>query len=280
MFCQKCGANLPDGSTFCQVCGSQLNVAPATPVMPAAPAAPVAPAGYDLPVAPQPPKKKKTGMIIAIVVAVIVVIAGVVGALFATGVIGKSDEERIQEIAEDTANKISRGTVNGNVYTNDSIGISFEKPADWKFATDDELGALVGGVMDEIDREDVEKALIEASMVYDMMTSSEAGDSVQVYFINLQDSNGDINEAIEDAKEGMNSGIKNSLGVDMTFSDTTEATLCGKKFKAFTGSVDYGYGVMKIKMFIKINDNNIATVIGISSTGFGYDLAEIEAMFK
>ena len=38
MFCEKCGTQLPDGSTFCTACGAQLN-APAAPQ--AAPAQPV-----------------------------------------------------------------------------------------------------------------------------------------------------------------------------------------------------------------------------------------------
>ena len=32
MFCNRCGANIPDGSTFCPSCGNQFgNVAPKTP---------------------------------------------------------------------------------------------------------------------------------------------------------------------------------------------------------------------------------------------------------
>lgn len=44
MFCQNCGQQNPDGTTFCANCGSALNGAPVAPAAPVAPVAPVAPA--------------------------------------------------------------------------------------------------------------------------------------------------------------------------------------------------------------------------------------------
>ena len=37
MFCDKCGAVLPEGSLFCTSCGAQVTVAPAQPVQPQQP---------------------------------------------------------------------------------------------------------------------------------------------------------------------------------------------------------------------------------------------------
>ncbi len=64
MFCTKCGAQIPDGTTFCPQCGAKLNAAPA-PARQPAPAPAQAPAQAPQP-APQPapapkPKKKFTG---------------------------------------------------------------------------------------------------------------------------------------------------------------------------------------------------------------------------
>ncbi len=86
-FCTNCGAQLPEGSSFCNYCGAKLASAPAP--RPAAPtyAAPAygAPAGYPAP-APAP-RKSHTGLIIGIVAA-LVLIGAVIGILFATGVLG------------------------------------------------------------------------------------------------------------------------------------------------------------------------------------------------
>lgn len=79
MFCKNCGAQLPDGTKFCQLCGtSQQSETPieyesyATP--PVAPSPP--------PTVPNEPKKNNTNLIIICVVAVILIVAVVI-----TGVI-------------------------------------------------------------------------------------------------------------------------------------------------------------------------------------------------
>ena len=115
MFCNKCGAQLPDGTQFCSNCGAPQ--VPAQPEPQAQPQQPVYEAQqqptYEMPQQPQqpygagnqpyqpvqpvmPPQnddgKKKKAIIIA-VVAVIAVIAIVVGILFGTGVIGGKDKE-------------------------------------------------------------------------------------------------------------------------------------------------------------------------------------------
>lgn len=121
MFCQKCGANVAEGTSFCPACGNAIE-APVAPVVNYNAAtenqnnndfdatvavpfvngayqpqqAPVAPPPF-MPVAPQPPQKKNTGLKAAIaVVSVIAVVAIVMVILLATGVIGgnKNDDEK------------------------------------------------------------------------------------------------------------------------------------------------------------------------------------------
>lgn len=119
MFCQRCGAAVPDGVAYCQVCGNAVSAvtspAPsdndstvvaenysnsfdATVAAPSAggayqaSGAPVTPPQYAAPqafVAPPPPQKSNKGLTIAVaVISVIAVAAIVLVVLFATGVIG------------------------------------------------------------------------------------------------------------------------------------------------------------------------------------------------
>lgn len=135
MFCNKCGAQLPDGTQFCNICGAP-QVQPTQngyeqPVQPVQPVyeQPVQPTyeqpGYNPQVPPQyptpamPPQNnggKNKNVIVIAIIAVIAVIAIVVGILFGTGVIGgkdkdkdddddktsKSDEKKDDEDKEDT----------------------------------------------------------------------------------------------------------------------------------------------------------------------------------
>jgi hypothetical protein len=121
MLCPNCQAELRDGSAFCGICGAALSQPsdvtaelsapdadpPASPAPPVAPTAPLppsavsppayaapaavqpgAPAAYDPAAAyaqaPQPPAKRKTGLIIAIVAVILLVLCGcTIGGLFA-----------------------------------------------------------------------------------------------------------------------------------------------------------------------------------------------------
>lgn len=92
------------------VADSVTAVAPAasvTPVIPAAPAAPVsypAPEAvpvYTAPIASPPPRKKNLGMTIGIVVISVIALAAIVVAvLFATGVIGKKNEDVTEPVTQ------------------------------------------------------------------------------------------------------------------------------------------------------------------------------------
>jgi len=69
MFCPKCGASLPDGSVFCQNCGSRLS-----------PAA-QGPAPANAPIPPAPKKGHDTKFIILIIVAAVLLVAVIALAL-------------------------------------------------------------------------------------------------------------------------------------------------------------------------------------------------------
>ena len=65
----------------------------------------------------------------------------------------KPTEEATQEVstevitqepieAVESAEEFSLGTVNGNVYTNEFIGIEFTADSDWKYKTDEEMAEV------------------------------------------------------------------------------------------------------------------------------------------
>ena len=83
-FCPSCGEQLPNEAVFCPGCGSPVRSSAPAFVPPPAPSAG---GGYAAP-APAP-KKKKTGLIVGLIVGFLL-IAGVLAALFFTGVLGGS----------------------------------------------------------------------------------------------------------------------------------------------------------------------------------------------
>ena len=90
MFCQKCGNQIPDGSTSCNFCGAPQQAQPSAfeggfqqPVQPVTPppVQPVQPVQPVPPVTPPPAPKKKNNILLIILIAVLAV-GVIIGAIF------------------------------------------------------------------------------------------------------------------------------------------------------------------------------------------------------
>ena len=105
MFCQKCGQQVPDGSTFCTHCGASLDGGSVpTPATASPTSAPTAGPGLTQsmpPVAPAPQKQKsKAPIVIAVACAAVVLIGG--GTVFALTVLNGSKGSDTQISVIDT----------------------------------------------------------------------------------------------------------------------------------------------------------------------------------
>ncbi len=83
-----------------------------------------------------------------------------------------------------TEKEISRGTVAGDVYTNDFIGFTFTKPSDWTFLSDDVIAERMGTTIDILDYNSVEQALAESATLYDMYAVDDYGNNVIIIYEN------------------------------------------------------------------------------------------------
>ena len=81
--------------------------------------------------------------------------------------------------AVESAKEFSLGTVNGNVYTNEFIGIEFTADSDWKYKTDEEI-AEANKIAKDFVSDDFAEALKDADIVYAMSAGSEYGDNVNI----------------------------------------------------------------------------------------------------
>ena len=74
-----------------------------------------------------------------------------------------------------TIKALSRGSVEGEVYTNDFIDVTFTKPADWTYLSDAEIAATLNNGQEIMDLNTLEKVLAETATVYDMSASNADG---------------------------------------------------------------------------------------------------------
>lgn len=67
------------------------------------------------------------------------------------------------------AETFARGSWEGSVYTNESIGLTVTVPEDWNIATDEELAAIMGITIDSLSEEGLSEEFLKAQNIYEMM---------------------------------------------------------------------------------------------------------------
>lgn len=172
--------------------------------------------------------------------------------------------------------KISRGTLSGNVYTNEFVGFSFTKPADWTFATDEELKATMDAGAEYTNYSDLELTLSESATVYDMQASDSMGNSVMVLYENTMLSA--FKKMTEDEYfESLKSALQNVNGITYTLKGTNNVTLGDETFKKATFSASANGATIDQYYYVKAFDKYVVSVIVTTTTR---DISAIEEMFS
>ncbi|MBE6636059.1 MAG: hypothetical protein E7617_07705 [Ruminococcaceae bacterium] len=174
--------------------------------------------------------------------------------------------------------KMSRGTIDGNVYMNDVLQIKFTKPESWVYYTDAEIADLVD-ISVEMLEGDFEYAIENNVSVYDMMVAdTSTNTNINVGYENLRktfSSNITVEQYIEALKNQM--GQVSSMTV--TFPDTYDTVMLGKteftrvvcKTKMYTTNMTQVYYLRKVGACMAY------IIVTITS---GYTVDSIEAMFE
>ena len=167
--CYNCNNQVDDNAAFCNHCGAQFAVPESQP------AAPVNQVQYadnqqpvyqqpnyqqwQQPVPTQPPKKKKTGMIVAIVAAVLIVLA-IIGSVaekaFQNQGYGNGDTDTEVSTPTDTSSysepavkpSYTKGTFDGKVYENEWADMKLVLPSGFSNASETDYSSYENDVTD------------------------------------------------------------------------------------------------------------------------------------
>lgn len=276
MFCNFCGAQLPDGTKFCNICGKTLaptqqpeqQFSPQQPQPPfqqpafnpqQAPVGyPQPPMGYPQPVTPvmtQPKKKSKAKIVFAvifIILAAIVVISLIVNA----------------------SKTVEHGTINGNVYTNESIGIKFTKPEEWNFLSDEELVEFNNGSISAEGFSDLASTLKEIESVYEMSAQSPLGNNIIVQLGYIPNSS---SYSAEDFLNEFADQLESeSLLTDYNIGKITKREIAGEQFSTLDATTVKSYVTAHQRVCARKHGNYI--VIFIMTAFSQEDLEAIENM--
>ena len=176
--------------------------------------------------------------------------------------------------------KLSRGTIQGNVYTNEYLGFTFTKPSSWVYATDEEIAETMNIGIEYFADDDLKKSLDASDSLYDMMAVDKStGANISFGYENLARTLS-TRISIEDYVDALEEQTKNLSGMKITFPDEYDTVTLGEKnyTRVVCSVTANSVKMQQIYYLIKV-DKYMAFAIVTLPTSSKYKMADIEAMF-
>ena len=171
--------------------------------------------------------------------------------------------------------QIARGTISGDVYTNDFVGITFTKPTEWSYLTDKEISETVNIGQNALDLSVIEKALTETATVYDMATRDDYGNSVMVCYENTMLTA--LREiTIDEYEQNVKVNLESITEIDYEFQSSEDISLGDTSFRRIIFSATVNDVEMTQAYYAKVMGKYVITFIVTAVTE---DVKAIEAMF-
>ncbi len=124
----------------------------------------------------------------------------------------------------DSAAALARGETKDNVYTNSSLGITFTKPENWRFYTEDEIAEMMNITAEMFKDEDLINSSDVTSLIEFMALDSKTGSNVNLTIENLRFGNKNI--TVEEYAELAKTQLKEQLaGATYTFGEEKTVSL-------------------------------------------------------
>ena len=189
-----------------------------------------------------------------------------------------SDTEAETEEKEDNSSKkITRGTIDGDVYTNDFMNFTFTKPADWRYLSDEEIAQTVNVGSEVLDLNSLEEALSSTASIYDMCAVNATGtENVMLCYENTMLTafrQLTADEYIEAVKQQLSSVTE----YEYTYGETEDATISDLDFRKvnITSTIN-GFEISQ-SYYVRAEGKYIVAVI---ATYNETPIETIEAMFN
>lgn len=187
-------------------------------------------------------------------------------------------EQAVVDIAKENGTEITRGTVEGNVYTSQFSGITVTAPENWEYMSNDELVTLTNESVGEVDASSIVKSLAELAIVFDMVVQDpEYGTNIMIMYENysvigetssIEERVGDITDEISEESGG---------NYEMLTDETV--TLGGESYRKLEFRYESEGIALGQAYYVRMIDDVVLSVVATYADGFATS-AEIESMFS
>ncbi|MBE6601968.1 MAG: hypothetical protein E7637_05620 [Ruminococcaceae bacterium] len=175
--------------------------------------------------------------------------------------------------------ELSRGTIEGDVYANNTIGIRFTKPDDWVYLSETEIAAAMNMGAEMILGKDYKDVLKNVPAVYDMMAKDlVTGSNISVGYENLAKTfSSSITETqYADALKVQLSQVPN---MTVTFPDSYDQVTLGDTQFTRVVCTTVAYGKTMTQVYYLHKQGGYMTYVIATLVG-DYTVAEFEAMIQ
>ena len=194
------------------------------------------------------------------------------------GCSSNDDDDKDKKTNDKGSVTLSRGEVDDDVYVNDFLGFTFNKPSSWVFYTDEQIASAVQSSSSLL-KVDLEEALEKSGSVFDMMVvDSVTNSNINVGYENLSKTLSK-DTTVEQYIDALKSQLSSMTYMTVDFPDEYDTVKLGDS--EFTRVVchtsTYGVEMTQIYYLRKVDKYMCFVIATITS---GYSVSSIEAMFE
>lgn len=185
-------------------------------------------------------------------------------------------EEKGTEAAE--GNGLTRGTVEGNVYTSEFAGIKFTAPEGWTFAKDDYILSMMNISLDTLgDDLAVNKALLDQAVIYDALCMDQkTGANIIFEYENLAKEVPDPDKyTMDDIIASFDKQLAAITAIKYEKIKADKVTIAGQEYEKLVYHADYNSISMDQVFYIRREGNLVFCIIA-SNGQSGEDMTVYE----
>ena len=185
-------------------------------------------------------------------------------------------EDKGTEAAE--GNGLTRGTVEGNVYTSEFAGIKFTAPEGWTFAKDDYILSMMNISLDTLgDDLAVNKALLDQAVIYDALCMDQkTGANIIFEYENLAKEVPDPDKyTMDDIIASFDKQLAAITAIKYEKIKADKVTIAGQEYEKLVYHADYNSISMDQVFYIRREGNLVFCIIA-SNGQSGEDMTVYE----